>query len=815
MPHSVDKNPIFIASQRLRRLDVNAAQRKRIREFLKGQAKSFAPPEEPSGDDVQEPLDATGRGNDLWRVVEDRAVYLAEQKRLCLTVDGGIGKSTALRQAQVLRQAEREADHHRTRRHMTIIVQLSQLPKNWRRILDLFKKSNEAPLLVREARDLFSRRNGSLANVPTATECQGWLRAMIRSGSFTLMVDAIDEVGRKAAAKKTAALRQFLEAYPNVACVVAARPYVIDDYWHLFSNGHDATDEGSEWEFALVDPFTPAEVEQYLGSERYTVLKKVDANSLFVPRTIDLIRTMTDDEVAKIRTSADVYWYSIDRTLGKDVDKHRKAGKTNLTNDEILDLFSAMAFVCVRWKNGPVRQISRGQFRTFQGRFASKAQEVFPNWSEKTAKNELKRLATLNSQVIDFAFLGSLDIKDLRWRNTTLRDFLAALWVARSSSKRDRRWLGKRTPVRSASSGEIFNESCRNLPFYDVWRFVCEMPTDALTGSDDQTASHRIVDAWKKLFVRRNECRPNEMIYRCWPRLLQHAGWLKDWNGGEDQLAAATLSAQREAWSLCETRTAKSSNTDVKARRLVLDWLTGHPLQVFAESPDPVACRFEESFQTIPADVSQPLSFWYGSEKTERSIGSQFQLSAFQITNQLVRRYDAYHGAMDHEYEQFSPYEQGAAICLNWYDAWCVSTWLHGRLPSEVEWEYACRDRPGATAKVPQSHWHFGDDETQFEEYGWYNENSGTPEDAQNRQVHAHSVGQKFANPFQLYDIHGNVWEWCADWYATDAMSRVLRGGSFGNSAFNSGCSYRIGGKPCEANNLNGCRVARAEPRKY
>ena len=105
------------------------------------------------------------------------------------------------------------------------------------------------------------------------------------------------------------------------------------------------------------------------------------------------------------------------------------------------------------------------------------------------------------------------------------------------------------------------------------------------------------------------------------------------------------------------------------------------------------------------------------------------------------------------------------------------------RLPTEAQWEYACRAGSTASGSLATAR-------RRLDDYAWYKKNS---------EKKTHPVGQKKANGWGLYDVHGNVWEWCADWYDKDyykvsplndppgpplrGSHRVLRGGSWSDPA--------------------------------
>ena len=157
------------------------------------------------------------------------------------------------------------------------------------------------------------------------------------------------------------------------------------------------------------------------------------------------------------------------------------------------------------------------------------------------------------------------------------------------------------------------------------------------------------------------------------------------------------------------------------------------------------------------------------------------------------------------------------AVYVSWHDAVEFCRKLSQRegktyrLPTEAEWEYACR--AGTTTRFS-----FGDSDSSLGDYAWFDDNAKNV-----KEEYAHSVGQKKPNPWGLYDMHGNVMEWCSDWYGeytsgssvdpqgpSSGSSRVLRGGSWRNSGDFLLCSCRLR-VPVSRSAQVGFRVVRSQ----
>jgi len=200
--------------------------------------------------------------------------------------------------------------------------------------------------------------------------------------------------------------------------------------------------------------------------------------------------------------------------------------------------------------------------------------------------------------------------------------------------------------------------------------------------------------------------------------------------------------------------------------------------------------------------------FWMGSPEDEKArqeregprhkvkITRPFQMGAVPVTNAQYAAFDPKHEWRQWQGVSEEELRHHPVVNVTWYQAVMFCRWLstcfewaHGcRLPTEAEWEYACR------AGTATPYWS-GDEESDLARVGWYFGNSA------NR---THRVGEKAVNPWGLYDVHGNASEWVGDWYggysaapqedptgSPRGVYRVIRGGSAWHGADYARAGYR------------------------
>ena len=131
---------------------------------------------------------------------------------------------------------------------------------------------------------------------------------------------------------------------------------------------------------------------------------------------------------------------------------------------------------------------------------------------------------------------------------------------------------------------------------------------------------------------------------------------------------------------------------------------------------------------------------------------------------------------------KYSPTDKHPMIYVTWHDATAYAKWVGKRLPTEKEWEYAAR---GGLIK---KEYVWGDYEAVARDYANYDGTGG-----KDKREYCAPVGSFKLNGYGLYDMAGNVWEWCQDWYDSNKTRRVLRGGSWNDPSSNLRAANRFG----------------------
>jgi formylglycine-generating enzyme required for sulfatase activity len=196
-------------------------------------------------------------------------------------------------------------------------------------------------------------------------------------------------------------------------------------------------------------------------------------------------------------------------------------------------------------------------------------------------------------------------------------------------------------------------------------------------------------------------------------------------------------------------------------------------------------------------------------------LTQSFSLHRFPVTNAQFELFDASHIA--HRPNSSRDPDQ-PVVNVSWYEAWCFSRWVRLKeavccLPTEAQWEHGCRGGKDT------AYW-FDNNAKALPNHAWFKANAGH----RTHSLAESEAAQGHTNQYGLVDMHGNVWEWCDDWYAEDyggvtgtlmdpkgpprGSNRVSRGGGWYLSPGLCRSANRNGFSPGYRYNDLGCRLA-------
>ena len=228
----------------------------------------------------------------------------------------------------------------------------------------------------------------------------------------------------------------------------------------------------------------------------------------------------------------------------------------------------------------------------------------------------------------------------------------------------------------------------------------------------------------------------------------------------------------------CEDRhyaTVNTLDSAVEAQRIAdllnADEAARHP------TPYPIRATLDPALDADPEDAPRPALEMV-------RVSSDLEIAKYPLTNAQYRAFVQATGHRVPSHWEGGVIPEGKAdhpvVHISWHDATACAAWYGCRLPTEAEWEQAATGGDGRT-------WPWGNE--------WDDAKANTSEGnaRDTTPVGSYPTG---AAPCGALDMAGNVWEWCADWYDTEEALRVLRGGSWSNSANFARCAFRYGFDP-------------------
>jgi len=703
---------------------------------------------------------------------------------LCITVGAGTGKTMAAKQAEYLLA---EADYQA----LNIFIEFSEIKHGANAIMGTSVTSavsdQNTPLLIQKLQSV-----GTGNNRMSGRDAWELLQHKIRSGQLTLIVDAIDQFRGKIdlARDAASALKDFLVRYPSVRCIVTGRPYAIQRFsGELFDD--------QDWNIVQLGKFTEDQAKRRINNDtKWNWLSRQGNISMGVPRWIDVLVSVDEHQLGDdVQTLSDLYLLSLEKLM-------KGARKEQL---EAIDeysawyLFAMLAFEMITDPDGPFRGQSAGissdDIDSFKDRIWSERQVVttdhgrparlkaaFANYEAFDKK--LGQLGALNEMLDDPVIAGNEDdpseLKQIFWRDQTLQDMFAALWMTRWATEDDCEKLRSKLFVRWRKE---------TADYEDMWRLATEMP-GTKRGRKDDVYIRTMSVLYEPSTPERPAVRSTEMIWRSWQVLENIPG----------------------KHAAC-------------ARKVFDDFRTEYRDLLGGRSGD-VIQKICQDFETWFVDIDPAAAGW--SERDTDVYGAplpvvshEYQMAAYTVTNELYvlfdsslhNRYEICWGPVRHPFEICGgpvEYSRKPVVFVDWCDCWCFSRWVGGGLPTSVEWEYACR--AGSRQKFS-----VGNGELISKDDAWFGHN----QEVRLLRVDAYTK----SNSIGIFQMHGNVWEWCKERVPYEdfgipglghlaesyTKAHIVKGGAYSSNQEECHSSYWKFYFPSHRTHRLGFRVARYE----